>query len=47
MLLEMQAIHLFAQGRHAEAFREMDRATMLQARMPKPIGRPYPGEGGR
>ena len=45
MLHEMQAIHLFAQGRHADAFLEMDRATMLQARMPKPIGRPYPVKG--
>lgn len=45
MLLEMQAIHLFAQGRHADAFQQMDRATQLQARMPKPIGRPYPVKG--
>ncbi len=45
MLYEMQAIHLFAQGRHADAFAEMDRATALQARMPKPIGRPYPVKG--
>lgn len=42
---EMQAIHLFAQGRHADAFLQMDRATTLQARMPKPIGRPYPVKG--
>lgn len=45
MLHEMQAMHLFAQGRHADAFLEMDRATLLQARMPKPIGRPYPVKG--
>ena len=45
MRYEMQAIHLFAQGRHAEAFGEMDRATTLQGRMPKPIGRPYPVKG--
>ncbi len=45
MLHEMQALHLFAQGRHAEAFAEMDRANALQARMPKPIGRPYPVKG--
>lgn len=45
MLYEMQAIHLFAQGRHADAFAEMDRATAMQARMPKPIGRPYPVKG--
>ncbi len=45
MLHEMQALHLFAQGRHPDAFAEMDRATTLQARMPKPIGRPYPVKG--
>lgn len=45
MLHEMQAVHLFAQGRHADAFAEMDRATMLQGRMPKPIGRPFPVKG--
>jgi tetratricopeptide (TPR) repeat protein len=45
MLHEMQAIHLFAQGKRAEAFLEMDRATMLQGRMPKPIGRPFPVKG--
>jgi tetratricopeptide (TPR) repeat protein len=45
MLHEMQALHLFAQGRRAEAFAEMDRATALQALMPKPIGRPYPVKG--
>jgi tetratricopeptide (TPR) repeat protein len=42
MLHEMQALHLFAQGKQADAFVEMDRATMLQGRMPKPIGRPFP-----
>jgi predicted Zn-dependent protease len=45
MLHEMQAVHLFAQGRHPDAFVEMDRATALQARMPKPIGRPFPVKG--
>jgi len=45
MLHAMQALHLFAQGRHADAFAEMDRATALQGRMPKPIGRPYPVKG--
>jgi tetratricopeptide (TPR) repeat protein len=45
LLHEMQAIHLFAQGRHPDAFAEMDRATALQARMPKPIGRPFPVKG--
>ncbi len=45
MLLQMQALHLFAQGRRPEAFSVMDRATALQAAMPKPIGRPYPVKG--
>jgi predicted Zn-dependent protease len=45
MLHETQAIHLFAQGRQVEAFAEMDRATLLQGRMPKPIGRPFPVKG--
>ena len=40
MLREMQALDLFAQGRHAEAFALMDRAAALQGRMPRPIGRP-------
>ena len=42
MLREMEALDLFAQGRHAEAFAMMDRAAALQAPMPKPIGRPFP-----
>lgn len=42
MLREMEALDIFAQGRHAEAFAMMDRAAALQARMPKPIGRPFP-----
>jgi tetratricopeptide (TPR) repeat protein len=45
MLHEMQALDLFAQGRHVDAFAEMDTATRLQGRMPKPIGRPYPVKG--
>ena len=45
MLREMEALDLFAQGRHAEAFAMMDRAAALQARMPKPIGRPFPVKG--
>lgn len=39
---ELEALIAFAGGRQAEAFAAMDRATALQARMPKPIGRPYP-----
>ena len=42
MLREMEALDLFAQGRHNEAFVIMDRAAALQGRMPKPIGRPFP-----
>ncbi len=42
MLREMEALDLFAQGRHAEGLAQMDRAASLQARMPKPIGRPFP-----
>jgi len=42
MLREMEALDLFAQGRHNDAFVIMDRAAALQGRMPKPIGRPFP-----
>ena len=45
MLREMEAVDLFAQGRRIEAFAAMDRAAALQARMPKPIGRPFPVKG--
>jgi tetratricopeptide (TPR) repeat protein len=45
MLREMEAVDLFAQGRRPEAFAMMDRAAALQARMPKPIGRPFPVKG--
>jgi tetratricopeptide (TPR) repeat protein len=45
MLREMEALDLFAQGRQGEAFAMMDRAAALQARMPKPIGRPFPVKG--
>lgn len=42
MLQEMEALDLFAHGRHAEAFAALDRAVRLQNRMPRPIGRPMP-----
>ena len=45
MLREMQAVHLFAQGKHGRRLAQMDRATLLQGRMPKPIGRPFPVKG--
>ncbi len=45
MLRSMEALDLFTRGRQGEAFSMMDRATALQARMPKPIGRPFPVKG--
>lgn len=45
MGLELRALQAFRQGRQPEAFTHMDRATLLQARMPKPIGRPFPVKG--
>lgn len=42
MLRQMEAVDFFAQGRRPEAFAKMDQAVALQARMPKPIGRPFP-----
>lgn len=42
MLRQMQALDLFAQGQHPAAFKMLDAAAALQARMPKPIGRPMP-----
>jgi len=42
MLREMEALDVFAQGRQADAFAILDRAAALQARMPRPIGRPFP-----
>jgi tetratricopeptide (TPR) repeat protein len=45
MLRQIEALHVFAQGRHAEAFKTMDVAVSLQSRMPRPIGRPYPPKG--
>lgn len=42
MLREMEALDLFAQGQHDAALPLLDRAASLQARMPRPIGRPFP-----
>jgi tetratricopeptide (TPR) repeat protein len=42
MLRQMEALDLFAQGRHDAALQVLERAASLQARMPKPIGRPFP-----
>ena len=45
MFDELGALVLMARGRQQEAFAAMDLATAAQARMPKPIGRPYPVKG--
>ena len=45
MLHELGALLLLADGQQSEAFAAMDRAVAAQARMPKPIGRPYPVKG--
>ena len=45
MIRELEALIALAQGRPQEAFAAIDAATTLQARMPKPIGRPYPVKG--
>lgn len=45
MALELDALVAMAIHRATDAFAAMDRATALQARMPKPIGRPYPVKG--
>jgi tetratricopeptide (TPR) repeat protein len=42
---EMRALIAMAGNRPVEAIAAMERATALQARMPKPIGRPYPVKG--
>jgi tetratricopeptide (TPR) repeat protein len=45
MLHELGALLMLSQGDAREAFAAMERATAAQARMPKPIGRPYPVKG--
>jgi predicted Zn-dependent protease len=45
MVEEMRALIAMAGGRPIDAIAAMERATALQARMPKPIGRPYPVKG--
>jgi tetratricopeptide (TPR) repeat protein len=42
MLRQMETLDLFAQGQRDAALQVLDRAASLQARMPKPIGRPFP-----
>ncbi len=45
MVAELEALVAFAEGRQPQAFAAMEHANALQARMPKPIGRPYPVKG--
>jgi tetratricopeptide (TPR) repeat protein len=45
MLHELGALLMLSQKRPADAFAAMERAVAAQARMPKPIGRPYPVKG--
>lgn len=42
MLRQMEALDVFARGQHQAAFAIMETAASLQARMPRPIGRPFP-----
>ena len=42
MLRQAEALNQFARGQHQAAFAVLDHAASLQARMPKPIGRPFP-----
>ncbi len=45
LLLELEAIAAFGDGIPGVAFAKMDEAVALQARMPRPIGRPFPVKG--
>jgi tetratricopeptide (TPR) repeat protein len=45
MLHQVGALLMLSQGEIKEAFAALDRAATAQARMPKPIGRPYPPKG--
>jgi tetratricopeptide (TPR) repeat protein len=45
MLHQLGALLMWSQGQRQEAFMAMDRAVGAQAKMPKPIGRPYPVKG--
>ena len=42
MLRQTEALNQFARGQHQAAFAILDHAASLQARMPRPIGRPFP-----
>ena len=43
--LEIEALAAVMDGTPAVAWSKMDEAVTLQAKMPKPIGRPYPVKG--
>lgn len=45
MAEELQALVSFAEGKTADALAAIDRAAVLQSRMAKPIGRPFPVKG--
>jgi tetratricopeptide (TPR) repeat protein len=45
MLHQLGALLMLSQGQRQEAFMAMDRAVGAQAKLPKPIGRPYPVKG--
>ena len=45
MLHQLGALLMWFEGKRQEAFAALDRAAAAQARMPKPIGRPYPVKG--
>jgi tetratricopeptide (TPR) repeat protein len=45
MLHELGALLLLADGQQREAIAAMDRAAAAQAKLPKPIGRPFPVKG--
>lgn len=45
LVLEMEALAAVADQTPAVAYAKLDEATALQAKMPKPIGRPYPVKG--
>ena len=45
LLLELEALAAVLDGIPGVAFSKMDEAVALQARMPKPIGRPFPVKG--
>jgi tetratricopeptide (TPR) repeat protein len=45
MLHQLGALLMLSQGETKEGFAALDRAAAAQARMPKPIGRPYPPKG--